>query len=196
MQNIRLTRIAKSGYITISALMCVVGILMIFMPGLSIGLMGIACGGVMIIFGIVKLVGYFSRDLYRLAFQYDLACGILMIILGIITIFKCHSILNFLCVVVGLLILADGLFKIQTAIDSKHFGIGSWWIILLFAILAGITGLVLLFNANEGVEAITVLMGITFLFEGILNIGTIITAVSKEKTDKNEVIIIKTEEKE
>ena len=32
------------------------------------------------------MIGYFSKDLYCLAFQYDLACGIFLIILGVVAL--------------------------------------------------------------------------------------------------------------
>ncbi|MFQ9732082.1 MAG: hypothetical protein ACLT8X_11075 [Mediterraneibacter faecis] len=37
-------------------------------------------------YGIIKMIGYFSKDLYCLAFQYDLACGIFLIILGVVAL--------------------------------------------------------------------------------------------------------------
>ena len=77
----------------------------------------------MIGFGAVKLMGYFSRDLYRLAFQFDLAYGILLIVLGLIVLVRPVQLVSFFCLVLGICILADGLFKIQAASDSKRFGL-------------------------------------------------------------------------
>ena len=38
----------------------------------------VAAGILLIAYGIIKMIGYFSKDLYCLAFQYDLACGIFL----------------------------------------------------------------------------------------------------------------------
>jgi len=65
-------RTAKIGYIAVSALLCILGIMLIVIPSFSINLLGNICGILMLLFGAVKLTGYFSKDLYRLAFQYDL----------------------------------------------------------------------------------------------------------------------------
>ncbi len=62
------------------------GIVLITSPGTSVVWLGRLLGVGMIVFGAIKLVGYFSRDLFRLAFQYDLAFGILLIALGIVTL--------------------------------------------------------------------------------------------------------------
>lgn len=35
----------------------------------------------LIAYGIIKIIGYFSNDLFNLAFQYDFACGVFLIML-------------------------------------------------------------------------------------------------------------------
>ena len=37
-------------------------------------------------YGVIKLIGYFSDDLFCLAFQYDLGSGLALIVLGAIVI--------------------------------------------------------------------------------------------------------------
>ena len=69
MRSVAPMKTAKIGYIVLSVALCVLGIILIAFPGFSASLFGILCGVVLIMFGCVKLVGYFSKDLYRLAFQ-------------------------------------------------------------------------------------------------------------------------------
>ena len=179
---------AKIGYIVLSAVLCVLGLVLILFPEFSASMLGVACGIVLILFGIVKLVGYFSRDLYRLAFQYDLACGCLLILLGAVMLLRPDSLLNFICVALGIYILTDGLFKIQIAVDARRFGLRRWWLILTEAILAAILGLVLIFRLTDSTRVLTVFLGITMLAEGILNLSTVITAVKIVKNQKPDVI--------
>lgn len=113
----------------------------------------------LILFGAIKLVGYFSRDLFRLAFQYDLAFGLLLMVLGIVTLSHPGDALSFLCVMFGIPVLADGLFKIQIAMDSRQFGIRNWWLVLVLAALTCVVGVVLVFRPMTGVRALTALMG-------------------------------------
>lgn len=142
----------------------------------------------MIVFGAIRLIGYFSKDLYRLAFQYDLAFGIMMITLGGIMLWRPGSLMNFICVTLGLSFLTDGLFKIQIAIDSKSFGIREWWLILALAIITVLFGGILIARPSESSRILTVLIGISMLCEGILNIGTMITAVKIIKHQQPDVI--------
>lgn len=188
MRSVTPMKTAKIGYIVLSAVLCVLGLVLILFPEFSASMLGVACGIVLILFGIVKLVGYFSRDLYRLAFQYDLASGCLLILLGIVMLLRPDSLLNFICVALGIYILTDGLFKIQIAVDARRFGLRRWWLILTEAILAAILGLVLIFRLTDSARVLTVLLGITMLAEGILNLSTVITAVKIVKNQKPDVI--------
>ena len=77
-------RAAKSGYIATSMLWCAAGLLLIFLPGTSVKLLCMAAGGLLTVCGIIKIIGYFSKDLYRLAFQYDSIYGVLLIGIGLL----------------------------------------------------------------------------------------------------------------
>ena len=149
MRSVKFMRAAKTSYIVLSALYCVFGVLLIAVPDFSMKLLGILVGCMMIGFGAVKLMGYFSRDLYRLAFQFDLAYGILLIVLGLIVLVRPVQLVSFFCLVLGICILADGLFKIQAASDSKRFGLRPWWLILTLAIMACLAGLLLVFRPMD-----------------------------------------------
>lgn len=177
MRSVTPMRTAKIGYIAISAALCFFGILLIAYPNFSIEMIGLTAGICMILFGIVKLVGYFSKDLFRLAFQYDLAFGLLLIVLGTITLIKPDNLMNFICIALGIAILADGLFKIQISVDARYFGIRWWWLILAAAILTGAFGLLLLFRPTEHAPMLVILFGISLLAEGILNLITVLSAV-------------------
>ena len=116
MRSMTPMRVAKGGYILMSAIFCALGVLFIVRPGQSLKVMGLALGIAMIAFGAFKLVGYFSRDLYRLAFQYDLEFGILLIVLGIIALPRSEDVMGVLAAALGIAILADGLFKVRIEI--------------------------------------------------------------------------------
>lgn len=179
-------KVAKIGYIAISVLSLVLGVILIVKPDISMETIGIVLGVIMIVFGAVKLVGYFSKDLFRLAFEYDLAAGILMILIGTVLVSNPARALEFFCTVLGILVLADGLFKIQISIDSKRFGIRLWWLILSAAIITGALGLALIFAPEESVRVMTVLLGVTLLCDGILNISTMLTAVKIVDNQRSE----------
>ena len=168
---------AKLGYIILSILLCALGIVLIAVPDFSVLLLCRIGGLILILFGLVKIVGYCSKDLYRLAFQYDLAFGILLIALGMVLMLRSGIMVNVICILLGIYILSDALLKIQIAIDSKTFGIRQWWLILAAAVITGIIGFLLVLRPSESARVIMLLLGIALLTEGLLNLVTILTAV-------------------
>ena len=141
-------RVAKTGYIAVSALLAVLGIILIAWPTFSVNALGVICGILLIVFGGVKLVGYFSKDLYRLAFQYDMPFGILLVVLGIIMLVRPGNLAGFICVVFGLSVLVSSLFNIQTAFVAMKFGINQWWLIFALSVVSAVWGLVLVFRPS------------------------------------------------
>ena len=160
MRSTKAIRAAKAGYIIMSLLFCALGLTMIVKHDLSVSLIGMAAGAMLVAFGVVKLAGFFSKDLYRLAFQYDLAFGLLLILIGVIVLINPDHAMNFLCLVLGISIMADALLKLQTA------------------------------------QILTVLLGVSMLSEGALNLGVALCAVKIIRHQRPDVIECEYEVKE
>ena len=190
MRSVKIMKAAKVGYIIMSLLFGILGILLLIMPKAVLPVLAVVFGALLILFGVVKLIGYFSRDLFRLAFQYDLALGIFMIVLGIVTIVKTEQLMVFISIILGIYVLMDGLLKIQIALDSRIFGIGQWWLIMIAAIMAGIAGSFLIFRPFKSAELLVMLLGFCFLAEGILNLVTVLTAVKIIRHQRPDIIDI------
>ena len=180
--------VAKAGYLVLSLVFCGAGVLFIVKPELSAMVISRALGAAMIVFGLIKLVGYFSKDLFRLAFQYDLGFGLLLIALGILVLAKPAGVLDFIFVALGIAILADGLFKVQIAVDSKRFGISTWWLTLVLAMVTGVVGLALVFRPWDSARLLTALLGAALLAEGILNLCVAVSTVKIVDHQRPDVI--------
>ena len=168
MRSVVPMKTAKIGYLVISVLFCVLGIVLIAAPGTSVVWLGRLLGIGMIVFGAIKLVGYFSRDLFRLAFQYDLGFGLSMIVLGAIIMVLNVRIQEHIQPIVGLLILLDGMLKIQTSKDARKFGLETWYQLLILAVLAGALGAAMVVMAFVE-KSSHVVNGFALLAEGIMN---------------------------
>lgn len=190
--------VAKAGYIVMSLVFCAAGIACIANPGLSAAVIGRVLGAAMILFGAVKLVGYFSRDLYRLAFQYDLGFGLLLMALGVLVLIRPAGVLDFLFTALGIVVLTDGLYKVQIAVDAKRFGIPAWWLTLALAVAAGAVGLALVFRPWDSARLLTILLGAALLAEGILNLCVSVSTVkivNHQRPDVIEVTSFEVEDK-
>ena len=184
MDALKQLKLAKNGYIIMSVLFMVLGACLIIWPDCSMAVFCTAVGIMLIVYGLIKILGYFSRDIYCLAFQFDLAFGVLLAAVGIIIIVRRNVVVNLIFGIFGLLILADALFKIQMSIDAKKFGLR----ILLVAILTGVLGFLLLIRPFEAAEIMMILVGVSVLFEGILNLCVAIYTVKIIKNQKQDII--------
>lgn len=165
-------RSIKTGFIAVSAALIALGLWLFVCPGVSSATICVVLGAVSVLYGIIKLLGYFSNDLYRLAFQFDLAVGILSIILGLLLILRPDAVLSFLPTVVGVFILVDSILRFQTSIDAKHFGMDKWWGILLISCAGAVLGVLLLFRPFESAMAMIRLIGLTLMIDGVENLVT------------------------
>ena len=181
-------RTAKIGNIALAAALIAAGIGLLVKPDVSTALIGDLVGIVLTLSGVFRLIGYFSKDLYRLAFQFDLIYGIVLIVLGIVTLTKPQNLLHVLSIAAGICVIADGLMKLRIAADSRRFGIRNSWLIAGTAALTLALGLLLVFCPAESVRLLTRCLGLVLLAEGVLNLITVIMTVKITKNQKPDLI--------
>lgn len=133
-------KLAKAGYLAISVVFYIAGIAYILTPDVPPLAICTISGIVLIAYGVIKIIGYFSKDLYCLAFQYDLACGLFLIVFGVVALTHSQRIIPHLSMGLGALILLDSLLSVQMSKDAKRFGLETWYVILTAAVIAGILG--------------------------------------------------------
>lgn len=165
----RQVRVARNGYILISIIFYIAGIIYMVLSPLSPLAVCMSSGMILIIYGIVKIIGYFSDDLYCLAFQYDFACGLFLIVMGMIAIGCNLRIWQHLSPCLGLLILLDALLKLQISKDACKFGLKTWNLILAAAIIAGTFGILIIVKPFPGVQVSHMIGGCGLLAEGFMN---------------------------
>ena len=186
MRSVIPMRIAKIVNILMSVCFCAFGIIIMAMPEISVSVVGIVIGIYLILSGVFKLIGYFSKDLFRLAFQYDLQLGMLLIALGTAILIHSDQTMTFICVIFGISILSEGLFKASIAFDSKKFGIKLWIVILIVSVVACLFGAILIFFPSESIRVLQVHLGLSRLWDGILNFIVILSTVKIVKNQKRD----------
>lgn len=163
-------RYLKVAFAAVSGLVAAAGLVLFFLPGLPPAVVCTALGGLSVVYGAVKLLGYFSDDLYRLAFQFDLAVGILTSVGGAVLLLRPEDLTAFLPVVVGAAGLVDSALRIQTSIDAKQFGMKKWWLILAASLGGALLSVLLLLRPFGNGPALVRLMGIALVADGLENL--------------------------
>ena len=153
----------KNAYTAMTICLIALGAALLFAPQLGLKTLCVVYGVFLIVYGVAK-------DLFQLAFQFDLALGIVSIVLGIIIIEKSEYIIEILSTAIGIFMLVDGALKIQTAVEAKRFGIERWWLILVMSFVVAFVGILLLVTPFETAGMIVRLIGLNLSLDGILNL--------------------------
>lgn len=134
----------KNAYIVMTICLIALGAALLFAPQLGLRTLCVVYGVFLIVYGVTKLSGYFAKDLFQLAFQFDLALGIVSIVLGIIIIERSEYIIEILSTAIGIFMLVDAALKIQTA----------GMIVRLIGLNLSLDGILNLFVVRNTVETI------------------------------------------
>ncbi len=170
MEKYDIVKQAKISNLIIYSFMVAVGLAMLIFREIPTNVETIILSVLCILVGGAKILGYFSNDLYRLAFQFDLAIGLFLAIIGVLTLIVGSKDPLGTVRLFGIYIFIDGLLKLQTAIDAKKFGIARWLVILLTAILMVGVGFVgLLASYLEQISQLIVL-DVSLMLDGLVNI--------------------------
>lgn len=84
--------------------------------------------------------------------------------------------------VFAIIIIVDGILKLQYALDFRKLDAGGWWIEAVCAAVMIILGIVVLFNPFATVAAVMLFIGVVFVFEGAWDLASIlyISKIAKE----------------
>lgn len=163
-------KIVKNAYSVLVVCLIVLGIVLMLWPKTVLGAICKILGILLVVYGLIKVAGYFTDDMYQLAFQFDLGLGIVSMIGGLVMLFRTEPVLEIVSICIGIFILVDAALKIQTSIDAKRFGLEKWWIILSIALLVAIVGILLITIPFKVTSAMVRGIGIVLCLDGILNL--------------------------
>ena len=166
----------KWAYLLISVFFIALGVLLVVRPDTSMTNFCRFLGGVAILFGIIRVIGYFLREMEGVGLQYDFATGAFAVIAGALMIWRAPEMAGIMSVVIGLFILVDCVFKLQVAMDSRRMGANSWWVTLMFTCVSMVLGLLLVFDTFKGQQVLSIMMGISLVADGLQNLCTVVYA--------------------
>lgn len=185
MKKYNIVKQAKIFNLILYSFMVAVGLFLLLFNGLTVMQEVIMIGVLCILVGSAKILGYFSNDLYRLAFQFDFASGLFLIIVGILFLFTGKMDPPAISKTVGIYVFLDGLLKLQTAFDAKRFGIRKWMIVLLTAILVVGVGIMAMVAPYAEQLSQFVLLAVCLMVDGLVNIWITAYTVRVRAKKKN-----------
>lgn len=181
-------------YIALTVLVMALGMCLIIYPSISAKIMCILCGLVMIVAGAVRIVCYFKRGISVLWHRYEFPIGLLDCLVGLYVLSYPSNAMMIMPVVVGVVIIVDSVFKMQTSFEFREIGIRYWWSVLALAIVNTIVAFLLIKNPFEGSITLMVYIGISLIIDGIQSLVFVHHAAKLvKKPDEVEAEYIKIE---
>lgn len=185
MQKFDIVRQAKIVNIILFAIMAATGLGLLIASTVPTLIQVVVLSVLCILVGSSKILGYMSNDLYRLAFQFDFAVGLFLIAIGVLTlIFSRDDAMN-IARLFGIYVFIDGLLKIQISFDAKKFGISKWFIVLITALLVTAAGVVTLISPYRENMSLFMVVYISALVDGLVNIWVTAYTVRVRAKKKN-----------
>lgn len=180
----QLLKRVKWVYVLLSLFLIGLGVCLFLWPDIPSVTICCAVGGGAVLFGIVKIVFYFLRELEEMDEHYDFAIGAMCVIAGAILLVHPASVLELIPQVLGVCMLIDSMFKLQIALDAKRLGNKGWWLGLLITLLCIVWGCLLIWQPF-GLERYSVMMiAVGLIADGVQNlVGVIYIAATVKKTE-------------
>lgn len=164
---------AKAGYLIISILYIVLGICLVAFPDKSLETICLIIGIIALVVGVCKITSFFLQKNRRFSANLDFVSGIFSIVAGAILIARPSFITNLFPVIIGIVVIIDSAFKLQTAFELRADRMKNWWSVLLIAAVGLIFGFLLVFNPFKANHIALIFVGISLIIDGIENLWAV-----------------------
>ena len=174
---------SKNMSILSAALYILIGTLMTFFPGMSAQLLSISVGAIFTVIGIILLTTYFVLDVHKILYRNDFAFGILSILAGLVIVIQKDLILSLIPILLGLVIMASGLMKLQRAVVAQRIQSNQAMTYLVLSVVALLLGLVIIFllAGHQSRQVLFIVIGIGLIYAGISDLFAIFFLESSYK---------------
>lgn len=171
----------KMEIIIVSVALFVLGLLLVIFPTASQEIISKGIGVALCVWGVLRLINYFRIAGSEILGSYGLVQGVTLLAFGMFFVIKPEAIAVFLGTALAIIIIVDGILKLQYAVDFYHLESDKWWIELVGAVIMVVIGVVALFNPFSTSSALIVFIGIALMIEGIWDFVSLMRIVSITK---------------
>lgn len=182
--------------IIFSVLFILIGLFLIIKPEGAIHVVAYALGIMLLVWGIVSMIQFFSKKNSQNYLEFSFILGMLVFIFGIIILIKPDTIASIIPLLLGVWMISNGVTKLSYALTINKENNATASIIVSGLIV--ILGIFLIFNPFAGAKTITQIIGVLMIIYSVLDLiecifikktvssvkiedGTIIEAEYKEK---------------
>lgn len=158
-----------------SVLYIVMGIVLMIFPTTALNLCCTVIGAVTLIYGAVRVAGYF-RDGGTYSNRFDLFFGVVLAAVGVFLLVCPQFIVSLIPIALGIYILVDSFTALKKALDMKALGFEKWWVSFLVALVLTVFGVVMIVNPFGTLASLVVFIGAGFVFDGVYTLVNTVVA--------------------
>lgn len=161
--------IVKSNIIVQAVLSIVVGLLLMFFPGLTIITVLYLVGIIFAIMGISSLISYFKAPESQRQ-SGVLATGVFFALIALIVFLFPQIIAGFFSVILGIILVICGAVNMVRSTELKKYGQSSWIVSLVLSMLVVIGGIVIIANPFATTSLFVFVLGLIIASNGIIDL--------------------------
>ena len=174
--EIPLWRIIFSGATLTALAYIIVGIVLVARPQITYtSLCYVAATAVMLI-GLIDVIRYILRGISEGKLNNYLSRGLILVIISVFMFVRDDYVVIVLPTLLSLAILIDGIIKLQRSVDLLRLKDDGWIFVLILAVLAIISGGILVFRSSESTQMV---MAIALIYCGVTSLVVSIFVHSK-----------------
>lgn len=142
--------------------------------------------------GVASIISYSVRDASESYYRLDLVYGIMALFLALVFITKQDEISEYFSIMIGCILVANGVVKLQHAVDMKRIDrkmkkvAETWLVVIIFSILCIAAGVIAIYMPPSDERTLFVFVGIAFIVAGITDIYAHLVYSRKVKVFKAE----------
>ncbi len=156
---------------TLSAIVfTILGIVLIFYPGMALKLMCQFIGIVLVIYGIDQAVTFFRTSDRSFFSTFTFVIGVAALIFGVYIVVNPDFIVSVLNFVIAGILFWHGAVDIAGGMTLHNQEYDSWWVALIIGIVTVLLGMIVVFNPIVAAGTIVRVVGIFFVCDGISDI--------------------------
>ena len=167
----------KNSLLTASVVYLILGLVLLFFPGLTTNLFCTAGGILLLIYGAITIISFFAHQgsAGSFSFQAELILGVISAIVGVFFLTHPSFIISIIPTILGLYVVIDALVNLKRGLDMHSFGYAGWTTTLVLSIISLALGAIILWNPFGAGLLLWRIIGAAFVYQGISDLLSIHT---------------------
>lgn len=160
----------RSSYLTSSAVMILLGVILFLFPDTSVKLVCRVIGLVILAYGLIKLIEVIRHREILSMFGLQAALGLVPAFIGMWMLVAPQVFASILPVIVGVFLSVIGAVELKSALSMKKAAFDSWWMTMTLAVVTLLLAVFVLWNPFATLAATVMMIGAVLVVAGISNL--------------------------